>query len=154
MNDNVSPEKDDMNCPIRTSKSRTYDLSGAEFPRIISEVLRGEDALGGPACAERELACVWSTGDGCACRACIPEPVVASAWARELDASAEYENRFFHFIWEGGVWLAYGLADGSVRGVHCPSHNGERAARTRTAMTSPNAGYGVGEVVYELPLAA
>jgi hypothetical protein len=128
-------------------------VPGDEFARIVSELLRGEGALG-PAGAgeERTLGCVWSALDGCTCGACIPETVVAGEWARALDASGELEDRFFHFIWEGGVWLAYGLASGGVRGVHCPSHSSERAARSHAAI------YGraesAGEIVYELPLAA
>ncbi len=70
------------------------------------------------------------------------------AWQRELDASGDREARFFHFIWDGGVWMAYGLADGEVRGVYCPSHNSQRAERSRAALCS------AADVVLELPLAA
>ncbi len=82
-----------------------------EFARIVSELLRAERALGA-AGGERSLGCLWSALDGCACGASIPEATVAGAWERELDAGGEREDRFFHFIWEGGVWLAYGLARG------------------------------------------
>ncbi len=128
-------------------------LGGDEFARIVSELLRRESGLGG-AREERALGCVWSALDGCTCGASIPAAAVAGAWERELDASGEREDRFFHFIWEGGVWLAYGLADGEVRGVHCPSHNSERAARSHAAVCGLGEGYGAGEIVYELPLAA
>lgn len=70
-----------------------------------------------------------------------------TAWRLELDAG-EPESRFFHFIWRGGVWLAYGLKDGRVRGVYCPSHNSERAERSHGAMC------GEGEIAFEMPLAA
>lgn len=130
-------------------------LPGDEFARIVSELLRGEGGLGrAGAGEERTLGCVWSALDGCTCGAAIPAAVVAGAWRRELDASGELEDRFFHFIWEGGVWLAYGLADGDVRGVHCPSHNSERAARSREAIYGDGGACGAGEIVYELPLAA
>jgi hypothetical protein len=145
----ASAEKDDMNCPIGTATS-----APDEFARIVSELLRGEGGLGGPAGAEHSLGCVWSSLDGCTCGTSIPEAVVANAWRRELDASGEHEDRFFHFIWEGGVWLAYGLACGAVRGVHCPEHNSERAARSHAAICGADAGFGVGEIVHELPLAA
>ena len=130
-------------------------LGGDEFARIVSELLRRDrEACGG--CTERPLACVSSSLDGCSCRESIPEDVVAAAWQRELDGSADREARFFHFIWEGGVWLAYGLPSGDVRGVYCPSHNSQRAARARAAVCGPAHGFGVGagEIVYKLPLAA
>jgi hypothetical protein len=99
--------------------------------------------------AESPLRCVWSDVlDGCSCHSRIPEAVVEAAWQRELEASGDHEARFFHLIHDGGVWQAYGLGDGRVRGVYCPSHNSQRAARSRAAAC--DAGY----VSYELPLAA
>ncbi len=104
------------------------------------------------ACAvvtELPLRCVWSGSvDGCSCDSRISREVVVQAWQRELEASGEDEARFFHFIWDGGVWMAYGLADGEVRGVYCPSHNSQRAERSHAAL------YSAGDVVIELPLAA
>jgi hypothetical protein len=95
------------------------------------------------------LRCVWSGSvDACSCSSRIDRDVVAQAWQGELDASGDREGRFFHFIGEGGVWMAYGLADGDVRGVYCPSHNSQRAERSRAAIC------GAGEVALELPLAA
>jgi len=105
----------------------------------------------GPALAVTELPlrCVWSGSvEGCSCRSRIGREIVAQAWQRELDASGDREARFFHFIWDGGVWMAYGLADGEVRGVYCPSHNSQRAERSRAAICS------AGDVVLELALAA
>lgn len=107
------------------------------------------DAGIGAMVTELPLRCVWSGSvDGCSCGSRIDREVVAQAWRRELDASADSEARFFHFISGGGVWMAYGLADGEVRGVYCPSHNSQRAERSRAALCS------AGDVVLELPLAA
>ncbi len=116
------PEKDDMSCPIGPQRTTPNELP---------------------------LRCVWSDlQDGCSCHARIPRSVVERAWRRELDASGDREARFFHLIHDGGVWQAYGLGDGQVRGVYCPSHNSQRAARSRAAVCD------AGDVVYELPLAA
>lgn len=86
----------------------------------------------------QRLRCVSSgyMSDGCSCRASIPASVVADAWARELKLAGSHEDGFFHFAWRGGVWLAYGLGDGSVRGVYCPSHSAQRAVRSFTHSVS------------------
>jgi hypothetical protein len=79
---------------------------------------------------ELPLRCVSSgyLSNGCSCPRTIPAGVVIAAWARELEkASGE---RFFHFAWGGGEWLAYGLPDGLVRGVYCPDHSAERDERS------------------------
>jgi hypothetical protein len=81
---------------------------------------------------DRPMRCVSSgymTG-GCSCRATIPAAVVKAAWARELDQAGVLESRFFHFAWQGAVWLAFGLADGAIRGVYCPTHRAERDGRS------------------------
>jgi hypothetical protein len=124
-------------------------LGGDEFASIVSELLRRDDGwTAGAGHMELPLRCVWSdSGDACACHSRIPQEVVERAWRRELDASGDREGRFFHLIWDGGVWLAYGLPDGHVRGVYCPSHNSQRAERSHAAICDP------GEVVCELPLA-
>jgi hypothetical protein len=138
---------------ISASGSHTPELGGEEFARIVFELLWSEGGFGGTdVSGGRPLECVWSSLDGCSCGATIPTDAVARAWARELDATGELDDRFFHFIWEGGVWVAYGLADGEVRGVHCPSHNSERAAHSHAARFGE--GVGVGEIVCELALAA
>jgi hypothetical protein len=36
---------------------------------------------------------------------------------------------FFHFQWRGERWLGYGLPDGEVRGVYCPTHRAQREQR-------------------------
>jgi hypothetical protein len=127
-------------------------VSGEEFARIVFELLWSEGGFGAGGAEQRPLGCVWSALDGCSCTEDIPLSAVAAAWERELDATGAAEDRLFHFIWEGGVWLAYGLADGGVRGVHCPSHNSERAARSHEA--SFGDACVAGEIVYELALAA
>ncbi|HEX4484595.1 MAG TPA: hypothetical protein VH081_12540 [Solirubrobacteraceae bacterium] len=126
-------------------------LGDGEFASIVSGLLRRDEQQ---RWTHSESSCVWSGIDGCSCRQTISTDSVRAAWNRELEAGGACEDRFFHFIWEGGVWLAYGLAEGDVRGVYCPSHNSERAARTHAAICSPDAGCGAGEIVHELPLAA
>jgi hypothetical protein len=76
------------------------------------------------------LQCVSSgyMSDGCSCPQAIPARVVASAWAAELERGA-VESGFFHVPWRGHVWLAFGMADGEIRGVYCPTHRAEREAR-------------------------
>jgi len=136
----------------RTSEP-SLDVAGEEFARIVFELLWSEGGFGGTdVSGGHPLECVWSSLDGCSCAGSIPIDAVAGAWARELDTTGELEDRFFHFIWEGGVWVAYGRADGEVRGVQCPSHNSERAARSHAARFGE--GIGAGEIVCELALAA
>jgi hypothetical protein len=136
----------------RTSE-RALGPAGEEFARIVFELLWSEGSFGGTdVSGGRPLECVWSSLDGCSCGASIPIDAVTHAWARALDTTGELQDRFFHFIWEGGVWVAYGLADGEVRGVQCPSHNSERAARSHAACFGE--GPGAGEIVCELALAA
>jgi len=171
-------EEDDMNLPVCTDEQMRTDqpawraskpqaqlcapphdaaapdlgLSGEEFARIVFELLWSEGSFGAGGAEQRPLGCVWSELNGCSCTESIPQSAVAAAWERELDATGIAQDHFFHFIWEGGVWLAYGLADGDVRGVHCPSHNSERAARSHEA--SFGDACSAGEIVYELPLTA
>jgi hypothetical protein len=74
------------------------------------------------------MACVWTgyRSNVCPCAARIPAAVVTAAWASELERSGVHEDRFFRFEWQDGAWLAYGLKEGGVRGVYCPSHGAER----------------------------
>jgi len=78
------------------------------------------------------LRCVSSgyLAEGCSCNATVPSGVVTSAWANELASPGVSEDQFFRFVWRGGVWLGYGLSDGSVRGVYCPTHSAKRAERS------------------------
>jgi hypothetical protein len=115
-----------MECPIGAD-----DVSGMS-------PLSGSD--GGPdtevSVVETELLrCVW-TGDpahGCSCTSGIPEHVVIAAWRRELERTGVRADQFFRFDWQNDVWLAYGLMDGRVRGVHCPPHRAEREERAFAA---------------------
>jgi hypothetical protein len=79
---------------------------------------------------EEPLKCVWSgfpTYDR-SCRSRIPASVVVKAWQREMQLKGAVEG-FFNFSWRSGVWLGYGLEDGGVRGVYCPTHRSERDSR-------------------------
>lgn len=79
---------------------------------------------------EEPLKCVWSgfPSHERSCRSRIPGSVVVRAWHREMQLKGT-EQGFFHFSWRSGVWLGYGLADGGVRGVYCPTHCAERESR-------------------------
>lgn len=79
---------------------------------------------------EEPLKCVWSgfPGHERSCRSRVPASVVVRAWQREMQLGAGKEG-FFRFSWRSGVWLGYGLSDGGVRGVYCPTHRAEREAR-------------------------
>jgi len=87
------------------------------------------------ASVERLLRCVSSgyMADGCSCQQTVPASVVSSAWARERVHGQVREDRFFRFMWRGGAWLGYGLRDGGVRGVYCPTHSAKRAERSSVA---------------------
>jgi hypothetical protein len=79
---------------------------------------------------DEPLKCVWSgyphyDRD---CRSRIPASVVVKAWQREMHLKGTVEG-FFYFSWRSGVWLAFGAADGGVRGVYCPTHCSERDSR-------------------------
>jgi hypothetical protein len=78
------------------------------------------------------MRCVSSgyMADGCSCEATVPWSVVSEAWARELERAQACEDQFFRFLWRGGAWLGYGLRDGRVRGVYCPTHSARRAQRS------------------------
>jgi hypothetical protein len=80
---------------------------------------------------ERLLRCVSSgyLSDGCSCQHTVPGSVAGAAWARQREHAPAVEDQFFRFVWRGEEWLAYGLRDGSVRGVYCPEHNAERSER-------------------------
>ena len=81
---------------------------------------------------DRPLRCVSSgyMSGGCSCGAVVPAGVVHAIWARELERTAVPGNCFFRFAWRGEQWLAFGLANGHIRGVYCPTHRAERDART------------------------
>jgi len=102
----VSSEKNDMELPDSTVNIR----------RIVP--------------VERPLRCVWTSHpdrEHC-CHSLIPAQTVTTAWRRELELGRACAG-FFHFAWHGHVWLAYGMPDGGVRGVYCPTHRAEREQR-------------------------
>lgn len=92
-----------------------------------SPVGPGDGTAGG---AGELVKCVWSGYPNYddPCRSRIPIAVVVEAWEREMTLNGTLEG-FFHISWSDGVWLAYGLRDGGVRGVYCPDHRSERDAR-------------------------
>ena len=89
--------------------------------------------MNGPETCSPLLKCVWTSHPDheVCCGLRIPAVVVGAAWKEELELNPWHEG-FFHFAWRGDVWLAYGLADGRVRGVYCPAHRAERDARSFT----------------------
>jgi hypothetical protein len=109
----------------------------------------GANEQGFDGIVELPLRCVWSDAhDDCSCHSRIPRAVVERAWQRELSASGDHEGRFFHLIHDDGVWQAYGIENGEVRGVYCPSHNSQRAARSRAAICE------TADVAHEIVLVA
>jgi hypothetical protein len=80
--------------------------------------------------ADKPMKCVWSgyLDHNRDCRSRIPASVVVKAWHREIQLKGTVEG-FFYFTWRNGVWLAYGLREGGVRGVYCPTHCHQRDAR-------------------------
>jgi hypothetical protein len=102
--------------PLNTSSTNLQRARSAAHTRPLDGLLR----------------CVSSgyMSDGCSCQATIPAGVVTAAWVRELELLGAHEDRFFRFAWRGGVWFAFGLHDGSVRGVYCPRHSAARAERS------------------------
>jgi hypothetical protein len=83
---------------------------------------------------EELMKCVWSGYPRLErdCRSRIPASAVIKAWQRESHLKDMTEG-FFQFSWRNGVWLAYGMPDGRVGGVYCPTHCSERAARGSAA---------------------
>jgi|HubBroStandDraft_3_1064219.scaffolds.fasta_scaffold00350_5 hypothetical protein len=80
--------------------------------------------------AGKPLKCVWSGHPHYErdCRSRIPASIVVKAWHREIQLKGTVEG-FFNFSWRNGVWLAYGLREGGVRGVYCPTHCHQRDSR-------------------------
>jgi hypothetical protein len=79
---------------------------------------------------EVPLRCVWTSypdHDRC-CHERVPGRVAADAWQNALHRTGA-SSGFFHFSWQGQVWLGYGLPDGTVRGIYCPEHRAEREQR-------------------------
>jgi hypothetical protein len=99
-----------------------------QLPSVLTDIARRRTSRANA--PNRPLRCVSSgyLSDGCSCRSSIPTGVVTAAWRGELESGRLGEG-FFHVAWLGGTWLAYGLPDGRVRGVYCPSHRSEREER-------------------------
>jgi hypothetical protein len=87
-------------------------------------------ATGSAEAADEPMKCVWSgyPDYNRDCRSRIPATVVVKAWHREIQLKGTVEG-FFYFSWRSGVWLAYGLRNGGVRGVYCPTHCVDRDSR-------------------------
>jgi hypothetical protein len=83
--------------------------------------------------SDPSLRCVSSgyMSDDGSCRTIIPTGVVTDAWASQQRAGVR-GDRLFHFTWRGELWLAYGLKNGRIRGVYCPTHTAERDGRSAT----------------------
>jgi hypothetical protein len=119
------PEPD----PLGPSDDCPHICRGFPFAGVSSE----KNDMDVPETGSQLLKCVWTSHPDhelcCATR--IPAAVVDAAWKEELELNRRREG-FFHFSWRSDVWLAYGLADGRVRGVYCPAHRAERDARSPT----------------------
>jgi len=129
LHDTGDHKEQQMHCP-HAHESRTRQLRHLERHGVVLEMntlsrLRVEHE-------DRPLRCVSSgyMSDGCSCGAVVPAGVVHAAWARELARAEVPANCFFRFAWRGEQWLAFGLANGHIRGVYCPLHRAERDART------------------------
>jgi hypothetical protein len=112
---------------LTIARSGHGELPPGVFPGIGQKATPRADAPD-----HRRLRCVSSgyLSGGCSCRSSIPSSVVTIAWREELGRGGLRGDRLFRFAWHGGVWLAYGLKDGGVRGVYCPSHSAERDVRS------------------------
>jgi hypothetical protein len=88
---------------------------------------------------EEPMRCVWSgyPDSDRSCRSRIPASVVLKAWQREMQLKGTVEG-FFYFAWRSGVWLAFGVRDGGVRGVYCPTHCSERNSRDGPGKDPPD----------------
>jgi hypothetical protein len=137
------PEKDDMRtsqwCSGDESSVACIDVARPNPAPKISLVADVEPRAHPLSRKELRLRCVSSgylAGD-CSCPRTIPAHAVVAAWRRELENAPG--ERFFHFTWGGGEWLAYGLEDGLVRGVYCPDHSAERDERSFSYGSRANA---------------
>ncbi|MCW3068434.1 MAG: hypothetical protein JWL67_1059 [Solirubrobacterales bacterium] len=116
---------------IRSNPAADRGTPDVELATVVTN-LASRRVMRGSASAP-SLRCVSSgyLSGGCSCDASIPIGAVADAWARERRAGVHGE-RFFRFTWRGGTWLGFGLKDGRVSGVYCPTHSAERDRRSIT----------------------
>jgi hypothetical protein len=116
---------------FQTHDARSHRAGSLERPGLVIEMNSLARAREGR--EDRPLKCVASRhlAGGCSCRAMVPAAVAEAAWARTraLDDDRTPDG-FFSFTWQGEAWLAFGLEDGEVRGVFCPTHRAEREALT------------------------
>jgi hypothetical protein len=100
--------------------------------RCISPPASGPGAAAAPVAT---LRCISSgylrEGGRCECR--IPEHVVQAGWRRAVEQGGTGEG-FFRIAAREGQWLAFGHADGRVRGVYCPEHAADRDQRAVAAI--------------------
>jgi hypothetical protein len=108
-----------------------HTTSGSEHFDSLLEGFIPRTAIVSGERAHSELRCASSgyLGDGCRCHLTIPEHVVVEAWERER-MFGNCDDRFFRVVWRDEAWLAFGVCDGSVRGVYCPEHRAEREERS------------------------
>ncbi len=114
--------------PTRRRAARAQSAPRVNLREAVADIA---DHTSRPHIVRPRLRCVASgyLSGGCSCTTSIPTGVVVASWARERRSGAGGE-RFFHFSWRGESWLAYGLADGGVRGVYCPPHAALRDQRS------------------------
>jgi hypothetical protein len=117
--------------PTDSATQRPTSTSGVELAAVVTDIAGRRIMRTRP--SDPPLRCVSSgyLSDGSSCTATIPTGVVTDAWAREKRAGV-FGDRFFHFTWQGEVWLGYGLKSGEVRGVYCPVHSADREQRSST----------------------
>jgi len=117
MGERTTTTSSELGSSMRQDNDKQKDRPTAPAPRQLELV-------------DEPLKCVWSglPGNERSCRSRIPASVVVRAWHREMQLKGVDEG-FFHFSWRSGVWLGYGLSDGGVRGVYCPTHCAERESR-------------------------
>lgn len=111
-----------MPCPKRTTQAS--ERHGVVIDLAHHPLTRSRDA-------QPLLRCVSSgyMSSGCSCTRTVPTSVASAVWSAELARGAR-RDRLFHFAWRSEVWLAFGLADGTVRGVYCAEHRAERECRS------------------------
>jgi hypothetical protein len=126
----MSSEKNDMECTTRAGRTANRVPFGAGEAGLDTDGLR-VDLRVVQATVDEPLRCVSSgyLADGCSCESRIPAAVVVAAWRHQLE-QGQRNGGFFQFAWRGEKWLAYGLDDGRIRGVYCPTHHAAREERS------------------------
>jgi hypothetical protein len=124
---------------VEASYTTAMDAVVTVRPRLAERVDLARVSPGAPASrslsssslpANQCLRCVWTSHihGGRSCGSHVPLAAVRAAWRREIERGRASAG-FFHFAWRGEAWLAYGMPDGGVRGVYCPTHRAEREER-------------------------